>query len=56
MTINPYMRYVRDYNKINLYKKKNNTYPRFGYYIIVLINAIIIIIYSILIFFKLGHQ
>lgn len=55
MTTNPYMRYVRDYDKINLYKKKYDmkTTPQFSCNII-LINAsvIIIVTYSIFRYFN----
>ncbi len=57
MTNNPYMRYVRDYDKINLYKKKyeRNIIQQFSCNII-LINAVIIIVtYSIFRFFNLNH-
>lgn len=55
MTTNPYMRYIRDYDKINLYKKKYylKTIPKFSCNII-LINAsvIIIVTYSIFRYFN----
>ena len=49
MTTNPYMRYVRDYDKINLYKKKYDlkTTPQFSYNIILINTVIIIVTYFI---------